>query len=267
MYLAGYKHNYSDASVSSNTIEQEQSKAKLAFAFSWGKTRIPMSSNSPVYNYAYASQDNRDWFSRFFTDTSGNRLYNLSLYVNHEDGLLNRFWKEYDAFLRHSGYEVNISLKIPEFELSKIKPWQKIMIDNQLYIPEEIRYNMGRSDKLAEFKLRTVRLYEPYDLESEQALAAYTDPKYYWQRVESVKSPETEKYLIQNGFEYDINGYRSDEFDHRDSLILLPPTEEQYAAQETLVLQYRYEVRWRQNDINQSSNITQTITYYPTLIE
>jgi hypothetical protein len=264
MYLVDYKHNHSDGSVSNKTVEKEQSAAKLAFAFSWGKSDIVPSSSSPVYNYAYASQDNRNWNGRFFVDSSGKR-YDLSLYIQHADGLFNRFWKEYDAWLRHSGHEVNISLKMSEFELSKIKPYRKIMLDNQLYILEEARYQMGNSNKPVELKLRTIRLYEPYDLESEQSIATYTDQQYYW-RGESVKTPNIEQRLDDLGLAYTIEGYRSYDEDGRSALIILPPTEEQYATQQTFQSQYRYEVKWYQGHTNQSLTITQTVTYYPELI-
>lgn len=264
MYLVDYKHNYSDVSVSNKTVAKEQSAAKLAFAFSWGKSDIVPTSSSPIYNYAYASQDNRDWYGYFITDASG-KYYDISLYINHEDGLFNRFWREYDAWLRHSGHEVNISLKMSEFELSKIKPYRKIMLDNQLYILEELRYQMGNSNKPVELKLRTIRLYEPYDLESEQSIAIYTDQKYYW-RGESVKNPETEKSLDDQGREYTIEGYRSYDEDGRSALIILPPTEEQYTTGQTFQSKYQYEVRWRQNGLDQSSTVIQTVTYYPTLI-
>ena len=85
-----------------------------------------------------------------------------------------------------------------------------------------------------------------------------------------MKSPDTEAYLQAQGMiagqDYITVGFRSAETDARNSLLILPPTEAQYAANETLVLQYQYEVQWHQNGIDQSSTVTETVTYCPTLI-
>jgi hypothetical protein len=263
LYLADYKHHYSDVTVSSKSVEKEQSSAKLAFAFSWGKSDL-YNQSSPNYNYAFASQDNRDWNGHFINDTAGNR-YPYSLTVQYKDGLFNRFWKEYDAWLRHSGHEVNVTLKMSDFELSKIKPYHLIIIDHQPCILDEIRYRMGESNKLAEMKLRTARLYEPYNLPEEQKIETYTDQKYYW-RAESVKSFDQEAWLESQGIYYTIDGTRSMDTDARNSLLLLPPTEEQFNNQETMVYKYQYTVRWHQHGIDQSATVNQTTTFYPTLI-
>ncbi|HCC51128.1 MAG TPA: hypothetical protein DEQ30_02990 [Porphyromonadaceae bacterium] len=268
MYLVDYKHKHSDASVSGKSVSVSAATAKLAFAFAWGKSDMESSSAYTLYNYSYASQDNRNWNGELMTDSAGRR-YDISLNIQHEDGLFNRFWKQYDAWLRHSGHEVDITIKMSEFELSKIRADRKIMIDNQLYLLEEMRYQMGNSVKPVELKLRAIRLYEPYNLETEQAIASYSPQKYYW-RGESVKNPDTEKYLTDQGMliwiDFFIEGYRSFDEDARSSMIIFPPTEKQYQNQETFVLRYQYEVRWRQNGLDQSSTVTQTVTYYPTQI-
>jgi len=263
-YLVDYKHNHSDVTVAGKSVKVEQAQAKLAFAFAWGKSDMNISSVSPSYNYSYASQDNRDWNGEFMTDSSGRR-WDLSLYIQHEDGLFNRFWKNYDAYLRHSGHEVNASLKMPYTEIASVHAGHKIMIDNQLFLLEEMSYRMGESVRPAELRLRTLRLYEPYDLASEQAIATYSPQKYYW-RPERTKAPDTESYLDQQGITYTHSGYRAFDEDARSSMIIYPPTEEQYKQQQTFVLRYQYTINWRQNGIDQSNVITETVTYYPEVI-
>ena len=264
MYLVGYKHNYSNASVGGIAVEDDQAKAKLAFAFAWGRSDIVPLAHSPAYNYSYASQDNRNWNGRFILDESGRR-YDISLYINHEDGLFNRFWKEYDAYLRYSGHEVSALLKMSDFELSRIKPYQKIIIDNQFYILEEVQYQLGRSNKPVEMKLRTARLYEPYDLESDQKILTFTPPKYYWRAV-TEQDVYQEDHLTALGYQWWIVGFRSMETDARNSLLLLPPTEAQFLAQEMLVFRYQYEVKWMQHVVELSQTVNQTTTFYPTEI-
>ena len=144
---------------------------------------------------------------------------------------------------------------MPEFELSSIKPYEKIMIDNQVFIFEEIRYRTGDPGATAELKLRTLRMYEPYEVIS---LASYHPQKYYW-RPEIVKDYDIEGYLDSQGITWTRHDISSVEF-------FLPPTPEQYASQETIVMNYQYEVRWRHNNIDDDRIVNMVTTWYPTLV-
>ena len=260
MYLVNYKNNYSDESVDEKKVEKEQAKAKLAFAFAWGKGGKTIGPLSEDYDYAYASQDNRGFNGHFIINQATGNPYDITLYTQHEDGLFNRFWRHYDAWLRHSGHEVNITVKMTELELSSVTPWRKIMIDNQLFILEELRYRIGVPAAKVELKLRTLRMYEPCDLEAEQALPTYSPQKYYWREVsvETTSSGITLADLEANFIIFSRHDISSVE-------LVKPPTQAQYDAMETLVMDYQFEVRFFWLGFS-SSIITQTTTYYPTLI-
>ena len=256
-YLVGYKNNYSVETVDAVMVEKEKQKAKLAFAFSWGKAGMDVNyTGSIYYDYAYASQDNRGHFGSFIINPSTGSRFDLSLNIQHDDGLYNRFWRPYDAFLRHSGHEVNINVKMSEFKLSSLALYQKIIIDNQIFIIEEIRTKTGAPAAIAELKLRTLRMYEPY---KSQVIPTFLPQMYYWRPV-SVVDWDYYAYFqthgITNWTRHDIS---SVEF-------MLPPTPEQYAAGQTFVMNYQFEVRWRQNNIDQSRVINQVTTWHPTLI-
>jgi hypothetical protein len=103
-YAVDTKHVYTETVVSGETQENAENPAKPAFG--WGQT----GGNS---SYFFASQINRDASGNFMNDEAGNR-YDLSLTCNREDGLYNRFWKAYDAFIRHSNQEVNCRLHLTD---------------------------------------------------------------------------------------------------------------------------------------------------------
>jgi len=268
MYLVNYKNNYSDESVDDQKIEKEQSKAKLAFAFAWGKAGNVGLPTSEKYDFAYASQDNRGFNGHFLINPVTGNPYDISLNTQHEDGLFKRFWRHYDAWLRHSGHEVNITVKMTEHELSSIKPWQKIMIDNQLFIMEEIRYRIGDPAAKADLKLRTLRMYEPFDLQTEQILATYSPQIYYWKAV------SVETTIAGNISLAELQSHNVTYTKHLISSveIIKPPTQAQYDAMETLVMDYQYEVQFTywvghvMQGIKGTAIITQTTTYSPTLI-
>ncbi len=255
-YLVGYKNNYSVETVDADIVKKDRSKAKIAFAFAYGKTGKNINQMSPEYNYSYSSQDNRGHNGDFIINPVTGSRYDLSLNIQHEDGLYNRFWRPYDAFLRYSGHEVNMTVKMSESMISAVALYQKVIIDNQIFIIEEIRSKLGNKAASAELKLRTLRMYEPYTI---QVLPTFSPQKYYWRPV-SVVDWDYIYYFqsmgITNWTRHDIS---SIEF-------MLPPTTEQYTAGQTIVMNYQFVVRWRQNNIDQDRIINQVTTWHPNII-
>ena len=262
-YLTGIKHAWSDISVSGENIEPDQKTTKLAFAFGWGNTKLqenplPEFVTAFRFNYFYASQDNRDVWGRFISDPLYGR-YDLSLTCHREDGLFNRFWKEYDAFLRHSNFEVTAKLKIPENEIIRLNMFQTVFIDFQPFLPETIRFKQNKPEEIAEFRLRTMRLYEPFDLASEHAIPVYTPQLYFWE-ITIVVSP-VEQHWIDSGYAYYINGMSIEEYTMKIAMFMLPPTEEEYLNHLTRTMTLNYTIGYPASDAGIPS--WRTITFTP----
>ena len=191
-------------------------------------------------------------------------LYDLSLTCHRQDGLYNRFWKGYDAFLRHSNYYVDVNLKLPEPEILKLKTFQTVFIDNQPMLTEYIKFKQNRRDSVSDSRFRTARLYQPYDLETEQSIETYHPQKYYW-RAMFVYSIDIEGWLINNGIPYTIEDIPGTDGSNRQSFVFLPPSETEYLNQQTHISVFNYIVRFRSNGLKRVP-VTLTITYTPTLI-
>lgn len=257
-YLIGYKHAYSDVSVLDEIVEEgTQNEALPAFAFGWGRTSL---SSPYVPEYFFASQDNRDWWGRFIYDASGVK-YDISLQLNREDGLFNRFWKEYDTFLRHSAYEVNAELDIPEYEKQNIHMYRPILFEGQPLLAEQIKEKMNGKNTICNCKFRTLRPYRPYNLEEEQKIETYAPQNYYWRR-ETVKIPNIEEILDEMGIEFTYEGDESAEDAKRQSLLWLPPTEEEYVNGKTRVYEYDYFVIYTEI-VPHRDPVHAVSTYYP----
>jgi len=258
-YLTGYKHNYSDVFIGGNKEEDQMSCAKIAFAFAWGLT----SSNPSHYRLFFASQFNRDETGNFVKDNNGIK-YDISLTCNREDGLYNRFWKEYDAFLRHSNQIIKCDLHLSDKAFVEFKIDEKVSINNQPLVTEQIKYKFSNvSDKISESLFRTLRLYEPHDLENEQKIPKYGPQKYYWKFTTVVDGFRPAG--ITPRFEFDsfftINGVQTPII----YMSFLPPTEEQFIAQETRIFKYR-EIYGKQDIIGYYGVVNITVTYKPALI-
>ena len=233
-YLVNYKHLYSDIIVAGETQDNIENPAKLAFAFGWGLT----SKTKPAeFNYFFASQFNRDEDGNFMNNPQGKK-YDLSLTCNREDGLYNRFWKEYDAFIRHSNQEVSCDLHLSDMEILNMKVDQQLMIDNQPLVPKQIKYKLNKPGNISECVFRTLRLYEPCNLIEEQFIPTYKPQKYFWAfTVTDSQSHPTNyirKHVIENNY-YTVNGVLVP----KSYISFLPPTEEQFLNQEIRTYQYR----------------------------
>jgi hypothetical protein len=250
------KHHYSNVVVEGETAKEEENPAKLAFAFGWGLTDYTAPNR---YNWFFASQINRNVHGHFMYGPDGKK-YDISLTINREDGLYNRFWKEYDAFLRHSGQEVKCNLKLSDVEIVNLKMDHVMMLNLQPLIPEQIKFKLNAPENISECKFRTLRLYRPYDLETEQGIPVYENQKYYWKTASVVKVPVISwTYFEESPFGYGFVTVDGVNYDTK-MLFVLPPTGEQFQHQEQIILTYKSKAIAEGRPV---INLTTTVTYTP----
>lgn len=269
-YNVGRKNVYTDLIIDSSKQGDDGNTAELAFAFGWGITEGSL-------RYFFSSQANRDENGYFLYDENEER-YDISLYATREDGTFNRFWKEYDAFLRHSNFEVKCKLNLNEFDISKIQMYETIFIDNQPLILKQIKYKMNNRQSDVECTFATLRLYQPYDLEKEQEIPTYHPQKYYWKKTQ-VDVPTRDE-LIELGYDY-FYGYINGDYEHiyiynpetdeeekygLAQLFIYPPTEEQFNQQVELKYEYSWYV-YGAYTIPAKRNGKSYVTYRPALRE
>jgi hypothetical protein len=238
-YPVDFKQVYTDIVIAGEKQEGVVNPAKLAFVFYFGLQNQGTPSN-PKY-YPFASQINRDVNGEFMFDEAGNK-YDISMTNNQQDGLFNRFWKEYDAFIRHSNQEVSCKMHLSEIEIRTLKIYERISIKNQLFAIQKIKYSQNGKNKDTELTLRTLRLYNADNLENEQRIPQINPIGlfYYWEKTESedfnITQDENYQYgisSIENTYDkyYEINGVKIP----ITSVSYYPPTESQYNAHETRI--------------------------------
>ena len=252
-YLVGFKHLYSDVFIGGSQQEATGDPAKMAFVFAWG---IYYSTDNG--KFFFASQFNRDRYGNFMKDEQGVK-YDISLTCNREDGLYNRFWKEYDAFIRHSNQQVACNLHLSDKDFIDFKMDEKIFINNQPVIAEQIKYKFNdQKNQISESTFRTLRLFKPFDLEAEQEIAAYQPQKYYWAFSVHPDGEEPSKYVsVTTGYDsfFTINGVQVPV----SYMSNLPPTEDQYHSEETR--NFRYWKIFKFKDTTGLLTFTKTIHY------
>jgi hypothetical protein len=170
-YTVDFKHLYTDFLLGGKGQTLAQPEAKLAFAFGYGQItnygNDNLSNNIIDMRYFFASQINRNEVGDFITDSNGVR-YDIALTNHREDGLYNRFFKEYDDFIRHSNNEVKQDFYLTDKQKFELKTWQKFFVDNQPFILKQLKYKLNKQGVLSSATFLTLAKYQPYNLDFSQ---------------------------------------------------------------------------------------------------
>lgn len=148
-------------------VEEQKEDTPLCFCFAMGLATDEKGNSSGYY---FGSSLCRDPAGNYFRDSSGN-TYNYSLVFRGEDGTFNRFFKEWDAILRHSNHTLTGKFNIDRINLTKIDVGCPLLISGQRLMVESVKHTMPyRVNKPADIKLRSTKLLKPYNLEQEQGI-------------------------------------------------------------------------------------------------
>ena len=137
----------------------------LAFCFAHGESVTEMGDATGRY---YGSPMCRSLPGTRFVDAAGNE-YTYSLIYVGEDGAYNRFWRAYDAFLRHANHTVELDVNFTRSLINTMDMSKPIMLMGQLLMIDKTSRRLPMSGVSAAMTtFRTMKLLEPYDLASEQ---------------------------------------------------------------------------------------------------
>lgn len=183
----------------------------------------------------------------YYTDRQGN-VFKYALTFVGEDGAFNRFFKDYDAILRHSNRLAKTTVHASLTEMSGLRFNNKFHSEFQPLLLDKVNYQLGEetSDNSinATVEARTLRLYKPYDLEKEQHLPVPSPIRFKWIRTNNkdlvVETLRSEKEIETRSEFASTPGYAfisfkvsnvSDPNPPSGDFWFLPPTETQFTNQ------------------------------------
>ena len=167
MFLSGVRNAHTVVKGMSGIDVDDTLNAStdLAFCFAHGELVIETGDGTGRY---YGSPMCRDLNGIRFVDTAGNE-YTYSLIYVGEDGAYNRFWKAYDAFLRHANHTVELDVNFTRSLINTMDMSKPIMLMGQLLMIDKTSRRLPMSGVSAAMTtFRTMKLLEPYDLAAEQ---------------------------------------------------------------------------------------------------
>lgn len=232
-------------------VEEQKEDTPLCFCFAMGLATDEKGNSTGYY---FGSSLCRDPAGNYFRDSSGN-TYTYSLVFRGEDGAFNRFFKEWDAILRHSNHTLTGKFNIDRINLTKIDVGCPLLISGQRMMVESVKHSMPyRINKPATVKLRTTKLLKPYDLESEQGIVAMKPQTTKWVMIsytDSVFEAATKAAEERHGvnwrdvgmteIEREIVTKPSDE----EFAAYLPPSDEDVANRKEILNTYQAKLKYK----------------------
>jgi hypothetical protein len=177
----------------------------------------------------------------FCYDYNGHEAGSLSLQYAGANGLFVRFWRAYDALLRHAFRKITCRLQMPLAEFLKFNIYTPKLLNGMPVLPHSIKYSISRKGlAISELQLLTLRLQQPFDLGAEQLVPPFTASDYYW-----VRNNDAEAVAHSTQYEEAFMNYQLLTAPTKPLPEYDPPTEAQYNAggkyhQETFRLQVNF---------------------------
>lgn len=94
-------------------------------------------------------------------DTSGTRIFDYSLFYHGNDGIFERFYRDYDLLLRNSLHEMKVRLLLSQSQKQNIPAHAKVVIRGVPFFLNKFKFTLGGSNEPVESDLRTIALMEP----------------------------------------------------------------------------------------------------------
>lgn len=109
------------------------------------------------------------------------KLFDYSLVYNGEDGIFEKFYRQYDLLLRNSLQELKVKLLLSQSQKQNLPSYAKVVIRGVSFFFNKLKFTLGGKSEPTESELRTIALTTPvYEAESLENLMPAMTCKYQW---------------------------------------------------------------------------------------
>lgn len=269
-YLADYVHRYTYLKTSSNNDDEDSEKVETPLSFVFAFT----SSQNSKYPFGSVLPYTSEGEEVILKDGS---KHTISLLFQYKNGLFIKFWKKYDAIIRHSFNQVEANTLLPVHQLMSMDILTPVALRGQYLLFDGLSYSLPANKIVpVDLTLRTLRLIAPYNLDEEHFIKDFGSTLYVWKLVRNTqaevqenKKQEVLNYLKGLGFTIENERYWTitDGFINPgtdDYIIENPPTSENDTLTRDYQFQLRVNINYIQNDPEATTgtyNETFTLSY------
>ena len=114
-------------------------------------------------------------------DPTPRKLFDYSLVYNGEDGIFEKFYRQYDLLLRNSLQELKVKLLLSQSQKQNLPSYAKVVIRGVSFFFNKLKFTLGGKSEPTESELRTIALTTPVnEAESLEAVMPAMNCKYQW---------------------------------------------------------------------------------------
>lgn len=161
-YIGEYKALNSNLLVGNQTTSEEEEEESNTDGVEKSEEE------SPILCLCYFDGlDSYGTVSGFIYDTklkSEKRVYDYSLSCYGENGIFEKFYREYDNILRNSCHTVKAELLLSQHQKMTIPAHAKVILKGEELLSNNLKYNLGGKNEPVESEFYTTRLYDPISL-------------------------------------------------------------------------------------------------------
>lgn len=109
------------------------------------------------------------------------KIFDYSLVYNGEDGIYEKFYRQYDLLLRNSLQELKVKLLLSQSQKQNLPSYAKVVIRGVSFFFNKLKFTLGGKSEPTESELRTIALTTPVnEAESLEDLMPAMTCKYQW---------------------------------------------------------------------------------------
>lgn len=109
------------------------------------------------------------------------KIFDYSLVYNGEDGIYEKFYRQYDLLLRNSLQELKVKLLLSQSQKQNLPSYAKVVIRGVSFFFNKLKFTLGGKSEPTESELRTIALTTPInEAESLEDLMPAMTCKYQW---------------------------------------------------------------------------------------
>ena len=123
------------------------------------------------------------------------RIFDYALYYHGEEGIFEKFYRQYDQLLRNALHETKVKLLLSQTQKQNLPATAKVIIRGVAFLFDKLKFTLGGKNEPVESSLRSIALMEPIiNAPTINQLLSFTNTQYKWVGHEKQTEVSREEY-------------------------------------------------------------------------
>jgi hypothetical protein len=147
-------------------------------------SKVSSSDQKPMFGF-YKLVDNfpMGFCTNYYQDK---KLYDYTLYYNGPDGIFEKFYREYDTWIRNSKHTIKVNLLLSDELKMNIPAHQAVILQGQKVFVNSLKFNIGGENSPEESEFYTIKNHTPVTIaRTYDDIIVVDEPGYSWSSFHS----------------------------------------------------------------------------------